>query len=557
MKYYAVTEDPNELFHYGVKGMKWGQHIFGKESRPKSAAYKRAASKLRSSMKSGARSVSSAARAAKNTIQKGAMQIAYNNRARQDRKYQKAVLKAQRSTSLTQALSNLDKENQFKKQVDLDRKREAIADKLTSIKDYNDYKSMKKSVKAEKKMPKLMQEAREGTLKYGKLSEEQIGRVQDRLALEASTRRLGSTEAPKFRKQMKMAVQQGLLQGTTSGIAAGMTEVARAKVQNKLRNKRELDKQNRIKAHREHEAQRIKNDRSHAEIREDLKTEAYISDLEAGKGGLKRMWGQRTAATAARRLEANKDADREKKERLEEARQLRIKEANDEYNDRRQEQQFLDAAKSAYEYGFVPAYLNNGTSVAKQKKTEALESGSGNGNNPGGGNQNGNGGGKKKNKGGGGGGKFIGEIDDLQKYYESRVVKNETIQQKKARKEAEETAEKARKDAEKKAEAMRRAFDAEQAEKRRQAEGRRKLAEEKEHEREKAQHVSKADQEKAARLYGERHVANEQAERERDQEFKRLYGAHAPGRNASRLTDGQQQKRRKRSSNGGYYATWR
>ena len=44
MKYYAVTEDPNELFHYGRLGMKWGQHIFGED---KSPAFRNAARKLR------------------------------------------------------------------------------------------------------------------------------------------------------------------------------------------------------------------------------------------------------------------------------------------------------------------------------------------------------------------------------------------------------------------------------------------------------------------------------------------------------------------------------
>ena len=34
MKYYAVTDDPNELMHYGVKGMKWGQ-TFNKLKRKK------------------------------------------------------------------------------------------------------------------------------------------------------------------------------------------------------------------------------------------------------------------------------------------------------------------------------------------------------------------------------------------------------------------------------------------------------------------------------------------------------------------------------------------
>ena len=50
MKYYAVTEDPRELYHYGVKGMKWGQHIFGEDPRPKSPAYKKAMANGKSEM---------------------------------------------------------------------------------------------------------------------------------------------------------------------------------------------------------------------------------------------------------------------------------------------------------------------------------------------------------------------------------------------------------------------------------------------------------------------------------------------------------------------------
>ena len=58
MKYYAVTEDPRELYHYGVKGMKWGQHIFGPEpGLKKSPAYKKALSKLRSSASSASKNM--------------------------------------------------------------------------------------------------------------------------------------------------------------------------------------------------------------------------------------------------------------------------------------------------------------------------------------------------------------------------------------------------------------------------------------------------------------------------------------------------------------------
>lgn len=56
MTYYAVTDDPNELAHFGIKGMKWGvRHDRPRHSgsRRRSAAYKRASGKLSKLMKSG------------------------------------------------------------------------------------------------------------------------------------------------------------------------------------------------------------------------------------------------------------------------------------------------------------------------------------------------------------------------------------------------------------------------------------------------------------------------------------------------------------------------
>lgn len=57
MKYYAVTNDPTELMHYGIKGMKWGvirtDAQLGHPKKPRSAAYKKAQNKLSKMMKSG------------------------------------------------------------------------------------------------------------------------------------------------------------------------------------------------------------------------------------------------------------------------------------------------------------------------------------------------------------------------------------------------------------------------------------------------------------------------------------------------------------------------
>ena len=167
MKYYAVTNDPNELAHYGRLGMKWGQHIFGGQ---KSAAYKRASSKLSQSMRNGIASKKSSWRKSPSP----------------------AVLRAKAKAKAA--------------------KKEAKAFR-----------------KEQKFMDKAVQRAREGRLKYGKLSDDQVRRVTERLALEQRARQLGSTEKPKFKTRLKNAVQEGMLRGAAAGGAAYIEEQWRAK----------------------------------------------------------------------------------------------------------------------------------------------------------------------------------------------------------------------------------------------------------------------------------------------------------------------------------------
>ena len=156
MKYYAVTDDPNELIHWGIKGMKWGvrrtdaqlghpRHTGSK--RPRSAAYKRAQSKLSASMRNGIKAVE-------------AKWKAYN--------------------------SPVAKEERF--------------------------------------MKKAMQKARTGTLKYGKLTDDQVNRVTERLYLERQARQLGSTENPRFLKRVKSAVGTGIVEGLGRGTASYLDE---------------------------------------------------------------------------------------------------------------------------------------------------------------------------------------------------------------------------------------------------------------------------------------------------------------------------------------------
>lgn len=151
MKYYAVTNDPAELMHYGVKGMKWGvirsDAQLGHPKKPRSAAYKKASSKLSKMMKSG-------------------------------------IKKAQ-----------------------------------ASWKTYNS-----PAQKKARQMDKYMQQAREGRLKYGKLTDAQVKRVTERLALEKQARNLGSTEKESMRRRLQAAVKEGMIRGVASGTERKLAE---------------------------------------------------------------------------------------------------------------------------------------------------------------------------------------------------------------------------------------------------------------------------------------------------------------------------------------------
>lgn len=285
MKYYAVTEDPNELLHYGVKGMKWGQHIFG--DKPKSAGYHRALGKLRGF----AKKANSGIKKANTAIKKSAVQASINRQKKQEDKYTKAVEKAQRRINIVENMNNVNRMMDYEKRINQNYKEEHKAEKAA-------LKQERKFAKNEKHMSKYTQLAREGRLPYGKLSDDQVRQITDRLALERSARSLGNTEKPKFRIRMKDALQEGILQGVTQGTAAGMKEVAVAKVQGRLASKRALDKINRHEAERQREASRIKAKKSHKEIREDLKNEAYEAQVKAGVGMWKRNGWVATAGAA-------------------------------------------------------------------------------------------------------------------------------------------------------------------------------------------------------------------------------------------------------------------
>lgn len=265
MKYYAVTDDPNELLHYGRLGMKWGQHIF---VGPKSLSYKKAENKLRGKIQQAKQA---------HQVRKAAREI--RRQQKQQDKFNKAVQKSQQRIALSEGFSNIDRITSYEKAdrqaFKMSRKMDKIADRQAKVNAKNELRFAKNDVK----MDKYLQLARQNKLKYGQLSTDQVQSINSRLALEANTRRLGGAEES-YKHRMKEAFKEGTLQGISQGTAAGMREVAIAKVQNRLKNKAALDRNNRQEAERQKEATRIKNHKTRHEIRQDARQEARETKFE-------------------------------------------------------------------------------------------------------------------------------------------------------------------------------------------------------------------------------------------------------------------------------------
>ena len=157
MKYYAVTDDPNELMHFGIKGMKWGvirtpeqlgHHKAPKK--PRSPAYMKASAKLSKAMRNG-------------------------------------IAKAQANWNVYNSPEN---------------------------------KAIRAYKKSEKKFQKHLQQAREGRLKYKNVSDDEVYRIQDRLALERQARLLSNTEKQSFGRRLRSSVGEGIIEGVGRGTSS-------------------------------------------------------------------------------------------------------------------------------------------------------------------------------------------------------------------------------------------------------------------------------------------------------------------------------------------------
>lgn len=149
MKYYAVTENPDELMHWGVLGMKWGvrkERPRHTGARRRSTAYRKAQSKLGKMMKSGIKKAE-------------ANWKAYNS-----------------------------PEAKYARQTD-----------------------------------RAIQRARKGKLKYGKLTDDQVRRVTERLELERQARALSNTEQ-RFTSRLSRSITEGVIKGVGEGFGKRASE---------------------------------------------------------------------------------------------------------------------------------------------------------------------------------------------------------------------------------------------------------------------------------------------------------------------------------------------
>lgn len=257
MKYYAVTNDPAELMHYGVKGMKWGvirtDAQLGHPKKPRSAAYKRASNKLSKMMRSGIKKAE-------------AHWQEYNSPANK-----KARAK----------------------------EREA------------------------KQFEKYMQQAREGRLKYGKLSDAQVKKVTDRLFLERQARQLGGMEKSNFRRRLGEAVGAGVISGVGQGVSTIVGEAIGRR--SRMKTQRLMNEQQEA-----FDRRRERNNNSEQNLRRAAENAVNKEFYEAvAKGDIDSRYSHVpiTQKQRAKLLKAHKDAEKESARKEKEAEENRARAA--------------------------------------------------------------------------------------------------------------------------------------------------------------------------------------------------------------------------------------
>lgn len=232
MTYYAVTDDPNELAHWGVKGMKWGvrhdKPRHSGSSKPRSVAYKKAQGKLSMLMRHGIKRV-------------------------------QAHWKAYHSPE----------------------------------------------AKYERQTNKALEKARKGKLKYGKLTDDQVRRITERLAMERNARMLSETEKT-FMHRLGQSIGQGVISGVGAGTSSYINKrfEGRGATTAKIKGEKRMAKYEASRAGRRAAKRRAK-----AEINEEYYKTAYEEGIFPSLRPGARRRGRHLAEARARERENEFDAD--------------------------------------------------------------------------------------------------------------------------------------------------------------------------------------------------------------------------------------------------------
>lgn len=193
MKYFAVTDDPNELMHYGIKGMKWGvirtDAQLGHPNKPSmkkpklnSLLTKPLSDRDRQAIIAGTYVKTNNAKSSRSSVPHSPAYISASSKLRK-------IMK-----------SGIDKAK-------------------ASWDNYNSPKA-----RSERMFQKHVQLARQGRLKYKGISDKEVERITDRLALERQARNLSGSEKPSYIRRVFSAMGEGAITGIGQGVANRMSE---------------------------------------------------------------------------------------------------------------------------------------------------------------------------------------------------------------------------------------------------------------------------------------------------------------------------------------------
>lgn len=277
MTYYAVTNDPNELMHFGILGMKWGRrrtpeqlghprhHGNGRRSSaPRSEAYKKAQSKLGKMMKSG-------------------------------------IKKAE-----------------------------------AHWREYNSPEA-----KYERQTNRAIEQARKGKLHYRKLTDDQVRRVTERLALERQARQIADTEKT-WKRRLGEAIGTGIITGVGAGVAARTGEWIKRGGELKTERMKEDIKDS--------YAARSDRRKNRMEINKYKRTVEEAAKSEDLKERLKHKREKDFAEEAAKNEQRQQRLEARNQQREQQVRIRRVNDAQKHLERQQQKQQRLEAKNQRREY---------------------------------------------------------------------------------------------------------------------------------------------------------------------------------------------------------------